>query len=105
MGSTASHGNQVQSNPILKQFPIDFNGYSLKVELNLLLLRSYDFLVGMDSLQQAIVIICFEKTMTCAGMDGVPKVIKGKEKPISIHQISGLELKRSVRKGFQLYLM
>jgi len=62
--------------------------------------------VGLDWLeQQAAIINYLEKIVTYLGTNGVMMVIKGKAKPVTIRQIFTLQLKRSARKGCQLYLI
>lgn len=46
----------------------------------------------------------FRKKVACVGMDGVPKITKGKAKPILVRKILALQLKRSARKSCELYL-
>ena len=46
---------------------------------------------------------CLDKTLHCIDEEGNPFYLKGKPKPISVRQISALQLKRKARKGYQLY--
>jgi len=69
----------------IRQYLIDLNGYSTKVDLNILPLGSYDILISMDSLEKhGVVINCLEKTMSCVSQDGQTQLIRGKPKEISV---------------------
>ena len=46
---------------------------------------------------------CWDKTLHCVDEEGKPFILKGKQKPISVRQISALQLKRIARKGHQVY--
>lgn len=73
----------------VKQCPVNFKGYFSAAELNIFPLGSYHTLVGMDLLDQLSVVINYlEKIVTYVGTDGVLMVIKGKEKPVMVRQIS-----------------
>ena len=76
------------------------------VNLNVIPLGSYDILIGMDWLgKHRVVVNCLEKTMTCVNEEGILQLIKGIPKPISIRQVSALQLKISARKGCQLFVV
>ena len=48
---------------------------------------------------------CWDKTLHCIDEEGRPFILKGKPKPISVRQISALQLKRTARKGYQVYVV
>ena len=74
------------------------------LKLNVLLLGSYDLLIGMDWLEQHRVILnCYDKTFMCVNNDGKPISVKGIPKKTTIRQIYALLLKRAVRKGCKAY--
>jgi hypothetical protein len=50
-----------------------------------------------------VVLDCHNKTFTCLDGNGKRSTIKGVPRPISIREISSLQLKRCFRKGCQLY--
>ena len=67
-------------------------------------LGSYDFLIGMDWLEQHRAILnCYDKTFTCWNSDEKPVSVKGIPRKTTIRQISALQLKRAVRKGCKAY--
>ena len=43
------------------------------------------------------------QTLQCIDDEGKPFILKGKPKPSSVRQISALQLKRTARKGYQVY--
>ena len=48
---------------------------------------------------------CWDKTLHCVYEEWKPFILKGKPKPISVRQISALQLKRTTRKGYQVYVV
>ena len=46
---------------------------------------------------------CWDKTMHCVDEEGKHFIQKGRPKPISVRQISALQLKQTARKGYQVY--
>ena len=46
---------------------------------------------------------CWDKTLHCVDEEGKPFTLKGKPKSISVRQISALQLKRTARKGYEVY--
>ena len=74
------------------------------VKLNVLQLGSYDFLIGMDWLEQHRVILnCYNKTFTCLNSDEQPINVNGIPRKTMVRQISALQLKKVVRKGCKSY--
>jgi hypothetical protein len=66
---------------------------------------SYDILIGMDWLEKHHdVLYCHNKTFTCIDKEGKQSTVKGVPRPISVRDISALQLKRCFRKGCQLYV-
>jgi hypothetical protein len=76
------------------------NGLHTQVALNILPLGSYDVLIGMDWLaSHKVKLDCFNKTIECEDDEGTKRVLQGIQKPISVRQISTLQLKKYSRKG------
>ena len=74
------------------------------VKLNVLSLGSYDFLIGMDWLEQHRVILnCYDKNFTCLNNDEKLVSVKGIPRKTTIRHISALQLKRDVSKGCKAY--
>ena len=80
------------------------NGLATCVDLNVLLLGSYDVLIGMDWLEaHRVKLDCYNKTFECIDEEGNPVVVKGIPKVILVRQVSAMQLKKFCWKGFQLY--
>jgi predicted aspartyl protease len=92
-------------NELVKDYVVKMNGVSTKAVLKIIPLRSYDCLIGMDWLEKHhIVLDCYNKAFTCLDEDGNSRTIQGIPMPISFEEISTLQLKRSYRKGCQIYV-
>jgi hypothetical protein len=48
---------------------------------------------------------CYHKTFECVDDEGNLRTMKGISKPISIRQVSTLQLKKYSRKGYQMYVV
>jgi hypothetical protein len=91
-------------NELVKDCPMDMNGLSTKEYLNIIPLGSYDFLIGMDWLDKHHVVLdCYNKAFTCLDEEGNLRTVQGIPREVSIREISSLQLKRSFRKGCQIY--
>ena len=78
----------------LPRTAIHLNGFPTEVNLNILPLGSYDLLIGMDWLEKKKALMnCWDKTLHCVDEEGKPFILQGKQKPISVRQISTLQLK------------
>jgi hypothetical protein len=89
---------------MVKSFSISLNGVNTSVDINIIPLGSYDILIGKDWLENHHgVLDCHIKTFTCLDGDRKQSIVKGVPRPISIREISALQLKRCFKKGCQLY--
>jgi hypothetical protein len=89
---------------MVRSCSISLNGVNTSIDLNIIPLGSYDVLIGMDWLDKHCVVLDYHnKTFTCLDGNGKQSTAKGVPRPISIREISALQLKRCFRKGFQLY--
>jgi hypothetical protein len=78
-------------NETVKDCPINLNGVSTNVDLNIISLGYYDILIGMDWLEKHHVILdCHNKTFTCIDEEGKQSTVKGIPSPISIREIPSL---------------
>ena len=85
---------------------VNLNGYENEMHLNIFPLGSYDLLVGMDWLEKHKEIVNWlEKTIHCIDDEGKVVIEKGKLKPISVRKISTLQLKWTITKGCQVYVV
>jgi hypothetical protein len=89
---------------LVKSCPVDMNGLSTKVEFNVLTLGSYDYLIGMDWLDQHHAILDYRnKAFTCLDEEGKWKTVQGILRVVAIREISAMQLKKCYRKGCQLF--
>jgi hypothetical protein len=71
-----------------------------KVYLNIIPLGSYDYLIGMDWLENhRVVLDCYNKVFTCLDEEGNSRRVKDIPRPIYVREISTLQLKKHFRKG------
>jgi hypothetical protein len=64
---------------------MNINGVSTKVYLNIIMLGTYDCLIGMDWLDKKhVVLYCYDKDFTCLDEEGNLRTIQGIPRPISI---------------------
>jgi hypothetical protein len=97
-------GTKRRIHDIFRGCSISLNGVNTNIDLNIIPLGSYDILIGMDWLEKNHVVLdCHNKTFTCLDEKGKQSTVKGVPRPISIRDISALQLKRCFRKGCQLY--
>ena len=76
------------------------------VPKDVLPLGSYDVLIGMDRLKKhKVVLNCFEKTFTCLDDKGERVTVKGIPIKVSIRQISALQMKKVVRRGYKVFVV
>jgi hypothetical protein len=89
---------------LVKSCSIDMNGLSTKVELNVLPLGSYDYLIGIDWLDQHHALLeCHNKRFTCLDEEGNWKIVQGIPRVVVVREISAMQLKKCYRKGYQLF--
>jgi hypothetical protein len=97
-------GTKRRIHDMVRGCSISLNGVNTSTDLNIIPLGSYDVLIGMNWLEKHhVVLYCHKKTFTCLDGDGKQRTVKGIPRPISIREISALQLKRCFKKGCQLY--
>jgi hypothetical protein len=70
------------------------DGIETKIDLNVLHLRSYDLIIGMEWLEKYVVVVnCKNKTFDCLDELGKRKTIKGIPRSVSL------------RKGWEIYIV
>jgi hypothetical protein len=80
------------------------SGFPTQTNLNILPLGSYDLLIGMDWLaSHKTKLDCYSKTLECENEEGRGVTLQGIQNPISVRQISTLQVKKYCRKGCPLY--
>jgi hypothetical protein len=71
-------GDKRKINELVKDFPIEMNGLNTKVDVNIIPLGLYDFLIGMDWLgKHHVVLYCYNKTITCLDQEGKHENFQG----------------------------
>jgi hypothetical protein len=97
-------GAKRKINELFKYCLIDMNGLNTKVDVNIIPLGSYDFLIGMDWLEKHHVFLdCYNKTITCLYEEGKEGKIQGILRVVAIRDISTMQLKKNFKKGFQMF--
>jgi hypothetical protein len=72
---------------------MDMNGLNTRVDLNILPLGSYDFLIGMDWLDQHHAILdCHNKEFTCLDEEGTLRKVQGIHRSVTIREIFAEEM-------------
>jgi hypothetical protein len=93
-------GTKRKISELVKDFLVNMNGVSTKTDLNIIPLGSYDCLIGMDWLDEHHVVLdCYNKALTYLDEEGNSNTVQDIPRPISIREISTLQLKISFRKG------
>jgi hypothetical protein len=78
--------------------------FPTQATLNVLPLVSYDLLVGMDWLAaHKAKLDCYHKTLECVSEGGKRITLQGIRKPVSMRQMSTLQMRKYCRKGCPLY--
>jgi hypothetical protein len=97
-------GEKRKINEMVKACPMEMNGLHTKVDLNIIPLGSYDCLIGMDWLDQHHVVLdCYNKEFTCLDEEGNLRTVQGIPRVVTIREVSALQLKKSYRKGCQVF--
>jgi predicted aspartyl protease len=87
-------GTKRRIHDMVKSCSISLNGVNTSIDLNIIPLGSYDILIGMDWLDKHDAVLDFHnKTFTCLDGNGKQSTVKGVPRPISIRDISTLQLK------------
>jgi hypothetical protein len=97
-------GTKRRIHDMVRGCSISLNGVNTNDDMNIIPLGYYDILIRMDWLDKHHdVLDCHSKTFTCLDEYGKYNTMKGVPRPISIRDISALQLKICFRKGCQLY--
>ena len=80
------------------------NGLITCVDMNVLPLGSYDFLIGMDWLEaHRVKMDCYNKAFECLDEEEKSRIVKGIPKVISMREVSAMQFQKLCRKGLELY--
>jgi hypothetical protein len=89
---------------LVKDCPIDMNGFNTKVYMNIIPLSSYDCLFDMDWLEKHHVVLeCYNMTITCLDEEEKQGKVQGIPRVIVVREISAMQLKKSFKKACQVF--
>jgi hypothetical protein len=90
---------------VIPTFQLVMSGFPTQENLNILPLESYDLLIGMDWLDAHKSKLDYHnKTLECENQEGRKVTLQGIQNPVSVRQISALQVKKYCSKGCQLYV-
>jgi hypothetical protein len=96
--------SKIKINEMVKACPMDMNGLSTKADLNILPLHSYDYVIGMDWLDQHYSILdYYNKEFTYLDEEGNLRTIQGISRVVTVREISAFQLKKNYRKWCQIF--
>jgi hypothetical protein len=97
-------GTKRKVTELVKSYSVDMKGLRTKDELNILPLGSYDYLIGMDWLDQHYALLDYHnKRFTCLDEEGNQVTVQGIPRVVAVREISAMQLKKCYRKGCQLF--
>ena len=83
---------------------VNLNCFPTKVNLDILPLGSYDILISMDWFEQHHVMLDFlHKLILCTDSQGNQVKVQGIPKKVSVRKISILQVKKWIRKAYNLF--
>jgi hypothetical protein len=89
---------------MVKACPMEMNGMQTNVDLNNIHVGSYNYLIGMDWLDQHHVILdYYNKEFTFLDEQRKLRSVQGILRVVTIREISSLQLKKSYMKGCQVF--
>jgi hypothetical protein len=88
----------------VSDFEFGLDGQNMRTNLNILPLGSYDMIIGMDWLDQHKEVLDFyTKILSYKDDFGTVRTTQGIQKPVSVGQVSMMQLNKCIRKGCQGY--
>jgi hypothetical protein len=97
-------GTKRRINELINDCPLNMNGVNTEVDVNIIPLGSYEFLIGMDWIEKhCVASYCYNKSLTCLDEEGNSRTMQGTPRSIYVREISTLQLKIIFRKGCQIY--
>jgi hypothetical protein len=97
-------GARRKVNEMVKSYLMDINGLNTRADLNILPLGSYGCLIGMDWLEPHHALLdCRNKAFTCLDEEGNQRKVQVIPRAVSVREISALQLKKSYRRGCQIF--
>jgi len=90
--------------PLVRDCTLDLGVCTTSINLYVTTLGSYDLIVGMDWLEAHWAVLdCRGKILHFLNDEGQSMVLHGNKRPVSLRFISSVQLKRSLRKGCQMF--
>jgi hypothetical protein len=97
-------GAKRKINELVKYYPIDKNGLNTKVDVNIIPLGSYEYLIGMDWLEKCHAFLDhYNKTITCLDEEGKQDKVQRIPRDVVVREISAMQLKKSFRKRCYIF--
>jgi predicted aspartyl protease len=88
----------------ISNLEISLDGQKIRTNLNILPLRSYDMIIGMDWLDKhKAVLDSYTKILSYKDNFGTIRTAQVIPKPVSVRQVSAMKFKKCIRKGCQVY--
>jgi hypothetical protein len=88
----------------VSNFEFSLDGQNIRTKLNILPLGSYNMIIRMDWLEQhKAVLDYYTKILSYKDDFGTIRTTQGIPKPVSVRQVSTMQLKKFIRKGCQVY--
>jgi hypothetical protein len=85
---------------------LNLGEFATRANLYVTILGSYDFMIGMDWLESHEVILkCKTKWLSLVDDEGQRRVIVGQNQGVSLRFISSLQLRKSMHKGCNIYVI
>jgi hypothetical protein len=83
---------------------MDMNGLCTREDLNIIPLGSYDYLIGMDWLDQHHVVLdYYNKEFTLLDEEGNLRIVHGIPREVTAKEVTTLQLNNNYRKGCQIF--
>jgi hypothetical protein len=99
-----SIGAKKKISELVKDFPMDINRLSTKVDVNIIPLGSYDCLINMDWLEKHHGgLDYYNKKINYLNEEEKQGKVQGIPRVVFVREISSMQLKKSFRKGCQIF--
>jgi hypothetical protein len=98
-----ARGAKRKINELVKDCSINMNGLNTKVDVNIIPLGSYDYIICMDWLEKHHDILdYYNKTIMCLDKEGKHGKIQGIPRVVVVREISSMQLNKSSKKGCKI---
>jgi hypothetical protein len=102
--SLVGQGAKRKINELVKDCQIDMNGLNMEVDVNIIPLGSYEYLIRMVSMEKHHdVLYCYSKTITCLDDEGQQGNIQGIPRVVVVREILAMHMKNIFGKGCQVF--